>query len=102
MLERGQGSTVYDSEGKAYLDCVAATAVNVLGYGNPGVNRPSPKRLSGLLHVSNLSHTEPHARLAKQLCETSFADKVHFKLTGADANEGTFGPAATPGTWPRG
>ncbi|MBI3960675.1 MAG: aminotransferase class III-fold pyridoxal phosphate-dependent enzyme, partial [Chloroflexi bacterium] len=39
VLERGQGSTVYDSEGKAYLDCVAGIAVNVLGYSDPGVNQ---------------------------------------------------------------
>lgn len=91
VLERGQGSTVYDSEGKAYLDCVAGIAVNVLGYSDPGVNQAIAEAAqSGLLHVSNLYHTEPHARLAKQLCETSFADKVHFSLTGADANEGAF------------
>ncbi len=91
VLARGQGSTVYDSEGKAYLDCVAGIAVNVLGYSDPGVNQAIAEAAeSGLLHVSNLYHTEPHARLAKQLCETSFADKVHFSLTGADANEGAF------------
>lgn len=91
VLARGQGSTVYDSEGKAYLDCVAGIAVNVLGYSDPGVNQAIAEAAeTGMLHVSNLYHTEPHARLAKQLCETSFADKVHFSLTGADANEGAF------------
>ncbi len=91
VLERGAGSTVYDSEGKAYLDCVAGIAVNVLGYSDAGVNQAIAEAAeSGLLHVSNLYHTEPHARLARQLCETSFADKVHFSLTGADANEGAF------------
>ena len=91
VLARGQGSTVYDSEGKAYLDCVAGIAVNVLGYSDAGVNQAITEAAeSGLLHVSNLYHTEPHTRLAKQLCETSFADKVHFSLTGADANEGAF------------
>ncbi|RLT43611.1 MAG: aspartate aminotransferase family protein [Chloroflexi bacterium] len=91
VLARGQGSTVYDSEGKAYLDCVAGIAVSVLGYSDPGVNQAIAEAAeTGMLHVSNLYHTEPHARLAKQLCETSFADKVHFSLTGADANEGAF------------
>ena len=91
VLARGQGSTVYDSEGKAYLDCVAGIAVNVLGYSDPGVNQAIAEAAeTGMLHVSNLYHTAPHARLAKQLCETSFADKVHFSLTGADANEGAF------------
>lgn len=91
VLERGEGSTVYDTEGRAYLDCVAGIAVNGLGYGDAGVNRAIAEAAStGLLHVSNLYHTAPHARLAQALCEHSFADKVHFSLTGADANEGAF------------
>ncbi len=91
VLERGQGCTLYDTEGKAYLDCVAGIAVNALGYNDPGINQAVAEILqSGVLHVSNLYHTAPHARLAKLLCQTSFADKVHFSLTGADANEGAF------------
>lgn len=91
VLARGEGCTLYDTEGKAYLDCVAGIAVNVLGYNDPGINQAISEAAStGVLHVSNLYHTEPHARLAQQLCETSFADKVHFSLTGADANEGAF------------
>ncbi len=91
VLARGEGCTLYDTEGKAYLDCVAGIAVNVLGYNDPGINQAIHEAAStGVLHVSNLYHTEPHARLAQQLCETSFADKVHFSLTGADANEGAF------------
>jgi acetylornithine/N-succinyldiaminopimelate aminotransferase len=91
VLERGQGSTLYDTEGRAYLDCVAGIAVNSLGYDDPGVKQAIAEATStGMLHVSNLYHTAPHARLAKLLCDTSFADKVHFSLTGADANEGAF------------
>lgn len=91
VLVRGEGCTLYDSEGKAYLDCVAGIAVNVLGYNDPGIRQAIAEAAeTGILHVSNLYHTEPHARLAKLLCETSFADKVHFSLTGADANEGAF------------
>lgn len=91
VIERGQGSTLYDSEGNAYLDCVAGIAVNALGYDDPGITQAVQDALSsGVLHASNLYHTAPHARLAKLLCETSFADKVHFSLTGADANEGAF------------
>jgi acetylornithine/N-succinyldiaminopimelate aminotransferase len=89
VLERGQGSTLYDSDGKAYLDCVAGIAVNALGYGDEGIQRAMNEALaSGLLHVSNLYHTAPHAALAELLCETSFADKVHFCNSGAEANEG--------------
>lgn len=91
VIERGQGSTLYDSEGNAYLDCVAGIAVNALGYDDPGITRAVQEAMSsGVLHASNLYHTAPHARLAKLLCDTSFADKVHFSLTGADANEGAF------------
>lgn len=91
VLERGQGSTLYDSDGKAYLDCVAGIAVNALGYNDTGVNQAIVDGTkSGVLHVSNLYHSEPHARLAKALCETSFADRVHFCNSGAEANEGAF------------
>jgi acetylornithine/N-succinyldiaminopimelate aminotransferase len=91
VLERGEGCTLYDTEGNAYLDCVAGIAVNALGYDDPGVNQAMQEAgATGMLHVSNLYHTAPNARLAALLCETSFADKVHFSLTGADANEGAF------------
>jgi acetylornithine/N-succinyldiaminopimelate aminotransferase len=91
VLERGQGSTLYDTEGRAYLDLVSGIAVNALGYDDPGTKNAIAEALStGVLHVSNLYHSAPHAKLAKLLCETSFADKVHFSLTGADANEGAF------------
>jgi len=91
VLERGEGCTLYDTEGKAYLDCVAGIAVNALGYNDPGVNRAMQEAgATGMLHVSNLYTTAPQARLAALLCETSFADKVHFSLSGADANEGAF------------
>lgn len=89
VLERGQGSTLYDSEGRAYIDCVAGIAVNALGYGDAGMQAALAEGLqSGLLHVSNLYHTAPHAALAELLCTTSFADKVHFCNSGAEANEG--------------
>lgn len=91
VIERGEGCTLFDSEGNAYLDCVSGIAVNALGYNDSGINQVLAEAASsGVLHVSNLYHTEDHAKLAKLLCETSFADKVHFSLTGADANEGAF------------
>lgn len=89
VLERGQGSTLYDSEGRAYIDCVAGIAVNALGYADAGIQQAMTEGMqSGLLHVSNLYHTAPHAALAELLCTTSFADKVHFCNSGAEANEG--------------
>ncbi|MEZ4709800.1 MAG: aspartate aminotransferase family protein [Caldilineaceae bacterium] len=91
VLDHGQGSTLYDADGKAYLDCVSGIAVNSLGYNDPQINQVMQEAMNkGVLHVSNLYHTAPHAELAKALCETCFADKVHFCLSGADANEGAF------------
>lgn len=91
VLERGSGVTLYDTEGRAYIDCVAGIAVNALGYGDAGINQAMAEGMqSGLLHVSNLYHTAPHAQLAQLLVETSFADKVHFCNSGAEANEGAF------------
>lgn len=91
VLAGGEGSTLYDTDGNAYIDCVAGIAVNSLGYNDPGVKQAIQEATStGMFHVSNLYHTEPQTRLAKFLCENSFADKVHFSLTGADANEGAF------------
>ena len=89
VLTRGEGMMVYDSDGKAYLDFVAGIAVNSLGYGDPELKRAIEGVLdSGLLHVSNLYHTGPHAELAAMLCEKSFANRVYFCNSGAEANEG--------------
>ncbi|MCB0107672.1 MAG: acetylornithine/succinylornithine family transaminase [Caldilineaceae bacterium] len=91
VLAGGKGSTLFDTDGNQYIDCVSGIAVNSLGYNDPGINQAVQEATStGMFHVSNLYHTEPHAQLAKSLCELSFADKVHFSLTGADANEGAF------------
>src|SRR5262245_5276805 len=89
VLVRGDGVTVYDESGKAYQDWVAGIAVNSLGYNDPGITRAMQTQAeTGLLHVSNLYHTEPYTRLAKQLVEKSFADRVFFCNSGAEANEG--------------
>ena len=90
VLERGQGCWVYDTDGNAYLDCVAGIAVNALGYGDPAQIAALTQQADTLWHVSNLYHTAPHAQLAQKLCETSFADRVYFCNSGAEANEGAF------------
>ncbi|HLV34081.1 MAG TPA: aspartate aminotransferase family protein [Spirillospora sp.] len=89
VLARGEGVTLYDTEGNAYLDFVAGIAVNALGYGDADITAAIQQALSnGVLHVSNLYHTAPHAELAALLCEKSFADRVLFCNSGAEANEG--------------
>ena len=89
VITRGEGMTVYDSEGRAYLDFAAGIAVNALGYNDAGLNAAITKALaSGVIHTSNLYHTAAHAELAELLCETSFADRVHYCNSGAEAVEG--------------
>jgi acetylornithine/N-succinyldiaminopimelate aminotransferase len=90
VLERGQGCWVYDTDGKAYLDCVAGIAVNALGHADPDLVAALTRQSGTLWHVSNLYHTAPQARLARKLCESSFAERVFFCNSGAEANEGAF------------
>lgn len=89
VLVRGEGMTVYDSEGNAYADWVAGIAVNALGYGDKGVmERIQGQLKTGLIHLSNLYHNVPQAELARLLVEKSFADRVFFSNSGTEANEG--------------
>jgi acetylornithine/N-succinyldiaminopimelate aminotransferase len=81
---------VVDTEGREYIDCVAGIAVNALGYGDPDLLAALHEQAGKLWHTSNLYHTAPQARLAQLLCETSFADRVHFANCGASANESAF------------
>jgi predicted acetylornithine/succinylornithine family transaminase len=87
VLERGEGVWLYDSEGRQYLDAGSGIAVNSLGYQSQTVVDALEAGADGLLHVSNLYHTAPHALLARDLCQTSFADRVFFCNSGAEANE---------------
>jgi predicted acetylornithine/succinylornithine family transaminase len=90
-IVRGAGVELFDADGKAYLDFVAGIAVNALGYGDAGLERAMRDALeSGLVHVSNLYRTAPGERLAEKLVEQSFADRVFFCNSGAEANEGAF------------
>ncbi len=89
VFVRGDGTKLYDETGQAYQDWVAGIAVNSLGYNDAGINQAMQSQVdTGLWHVSNLYHTQPHATLAKQLVEASFADRVYFCNSGAEANEG--------------
>jgi len=89
VLERGEGVTLYDTDGKAYTDWVAGIAVNALGYGDEELNDVVNQQLNtGLIHVSGLYHTQPMVELAQLLCDNSFADRVYFCNSGAEANEG--------------
>src|SRR5690348_1888003 len=89
-IVRGEGVYLVDADGKRYLDFVSGIAVNALGYGDPGLVAALHAAADGLVHVSNLYETAPAAKLAAALVERSFADKVFFCNSGAEANEGAF------------
>ncbi|NOZ25234.1 MAG: acetylornithine transaminase [Nitrospirae bacterium] len=88
ILRKGRGTKVYSIDGKEYLDFVGGIAVNILGHCHPKVVVAIQKQAQRLLHVSNLYQIEPQIKLAKLLVENSFADKVFFCNSGAEANEG--------------
>ncbi|HEX9926002.1 MAG TPA: aminotransferase class III-fold pyridoxal phosphate-dependent enzyme, partial [Anaerolineae bacterium] len=88
VLERGDGVWLYDAEGREYLDAGSGIAVNALGYKHETIIDAIRQAADGLLHVSNLYHTAPHALLAHDLVDASFADRVFFCNTGTEANEG--------------
>jgi predicted acetylornithine/succinylornithine family transaminase len=87
VLRKGRGMHVWSSDGKEYLDFVGGIAVNILGHCHPKVVVALQKQAQRLIHVSNLYHNEPQIKLAKLLVEHSFADKVFFCNSGAEANE---------------
>lgn len=87
VLRKGRGMKVWSSDGKEYLDFVSGIAVNCLGHCHPKVVVALQKQAQRLIHVSNYYHTEPQIKLAKLLVENSFADKVFFCNSGAEANE---------------
>lgn len=87
VLTRGEGCTLWDESGKAYLDFVAGIAVCNLGHAHPAVTRAVAEQAGRLVHVSNLFYTEPQADVAALLVANSFADRVFFCNSGAEANE---------------
>jgi len=87
-MVRGKGCWVWDADGKKYLDFVTGIAVNNLGHCHPSVIRAIQRQCKKLVQVCNLYNIEEQAEFAKLLVERSFADKVFFCNSGAEANEG--------------
>lgn len=87
VFTHGEGMYVYDAAGRRYLDFVAGIAVCALGHADPGVAQVIAEQARRLVHLSNLYHTEPHLRLAEALVAHSFADRVFFCNSGAEAVE---------------
>jgi predicted acetylornithine/succinylornithine family transaminase len=88
VWERGEGSWLYDTAGRQYLDAGAGIAVTALGHQHEAVIEAIRQGVEGLIHSSNLYHTAPQALLARDLCESSFANRVFFCNSGTEANEG--------------
>jgi acetylornithine/N-succinyldiaminopimelate aminotransferase len=86
-LVRGEGVRVWDTDGREYLDFTGGIAVTALGHSHPRVVGTLREQAATLLHVSNLFLVPPQIHLAKLLCDHSFADRVFFSNSGAEANE---------------
>ena len=86
-IVKGKGSTVWDDEGKKYIDLSTGIAVNSFGIADGEWMAAVTKQLGSLQHMSNLYYTEPCAELAQMLCQRTGMDKVFFSNSGAEANE---------------
>jgi len=87
VIAKGKGCTLWDTDGKKYTDFVAGIAVCNLGHAHPQVSKALCMQADTLFHVSNLYYTIPQVDLAYWLTENSFADRVFFCNSGAEANE---------------
>ncbi len=87
---RGRGSRVWDQEDNEYVDFAGGIAVNALGHVHPQLVAALKEQADKLWHVSNTFTNEPALRLAQKLTEATFADKVFFCNSGAEANEAAF------------
>ena len=88
-LDHGEGATVWDVEGKKYIDLASGIGVNCMGYNNKAIIDAITNQAHKLMHVSNLFTTEPMVQVAKKLVEkTHLNGKVFFANSGAEANEG--------------
>ncbi|MCP4022156.1 MAG: acetylornithine transaminase [Desulfobacteraceae bacterium] len=84
---KGEGLKLWDDKGNQYLDFLAGIAVCSLGHCHPEITKAISNQASTLVHVCNLFYTKPQAELAQALIEKSFADRVFFSNSGAEANE---------------
>ncbi len=84
---KGKGAYLYDTQNARYLDMIGGIAVNSLGYGNPRLTSAVTKQAKDLIHACNYYYIPQRSELAYRLCRVSFADKVFFCNSGAEANE---------------
>ena len=84
---RGEGAWLWDQEGKGYIDFAGGIAVNALGHAYPAMVRALTEQATKFWHTGNGYTNEPALRLAKQLIDATFADRIFFCNSGAEANE---------------
>lgn len=87
-LDHGKGATLWDVNGKEYIDFTSGIGVCSLGYANEGWINAVTRQAQKLAHISNLFYTEPYAKLAQKLCIRAGMSSVFFANSGAESNEG--------------
>jgi len=87
---RGEGSRVWDQDGREFVDFQGGIAVTSLGHAHPGLLGALQEQSEKIWHLSNVMTNEPALRLAKTLCDLTFAERVFFANSGAEANEAAF------------
>lgn len=87
-LEKGEGATLWDTEGKKYIDLTSGIGVNSLGHNHGALVSSLTEQAKKLMHVSNLYYTEPMVQVAKELVTSCGMGKIFFCNSGAEANEG--------------
>ncbi|MEX0604853.1 MAG: aspartate aminotransferase family protein [Marinobacter sp.] len=87
---KGKGSRVWDQDGREFVDLAGGIAVTSLGHAHPGLVGALVEQAGKLWHLSNVLTNEPALKLAKTLCDLTFAERVFFANSGGEANEAAF------------
>lgn len=87
---KGKGSRVWDQQGREYIDFAGGIAVSSLGHCHPALVNALKQQAEQIWHLSNVMTNEPALRLARKLVDATFAEKVYFANSGAEANEAAF------------
>ena len=88
VIDKGQGATVTDIDGKEYVDFTSGIGVSALGYGHPELTKAIQEQAAKLLHSSNIFFNEPHVNAGEKIIKLSGYDKAFFCNSGTEANEG--------------
>src|SRR5262245_62692737 len=87
VIERGEGSIVWDTDGKRYLDFCAGIAVSSLGHAHPRLVRAISEQAARVIHLSNYFYNEPNVLLARKLCALTGMERAFFCNSGNEAIE---------------